>query len=125
MKGVAYISFVALHVSDLARWRRFYTEGVFIERDGMRLQHQALPESVALPPVRRQMGLSHFGIRVDDLDAAIERVERFGGTAPLENRHVNEQYGSRVARVLDPDGVRMELLEMPGDVTRMPGTLVD
>ena len=157
MKGVAYISFVALHVSDLARSRRFYTEalgfrevshllvegrspsavelglealrteGVFIERDGMRLQlqHQALPEAVALPPIRRQMGLSHFGIRVDDLDAAIERVERFGGTAPLENRHVNEQYGSRVARVLDPDGVRMELLEMPGDVTRLPGTLVD
>jgi predicted enzyme related to lactoylglutathione lyase len=67
------------------------------------------------------MGLSHFGIRVSDMDEALERVRRFGGSTPEGHRHKNEQYGSEVARVLDPDGVRMELLQMPGDVTRMPG----
>lgn len=150
---IQFISFVAIHVSDLERSRRFYrealgfrevshllvegrspsavelgleelrTEGVFIERDGMRLQlqHQNLPADKALPEIRRQMGLSHFGIRVDDMDATLERVRRCGGTTPPECRHTNEAYGSEVARILDPDGVRMELLQMPGDVTHMPG----
>jgi catechol 2,3-dioxygenase-like lactoylglutathione lyase family enzyme len=150
---IQYVSFIAIHVSDLERSRRFYrealgfleishllvegrspsavelgldelrTEGVFIERDGIRLQlqHQNIPPDQALPEIRRQMGLSHFGIRVGDMDEALERVRRFGGSTPAGHRHRNEQYGSEVARVLDPDGVRMELLQMPGDVTRMPG----
>ncbi|MBW2500870.1 MAG: VOC family protein [Deltaproteobacteria bacterium] len=153
MSTIQYISFIAIHVSDLERSRRFYrealgfretshllvegrspsavelgldelrTEGVFIERDGIRLQlqHQNIPAELALPEIRRQMGLSHFGIRVADMDAALERVRRFGGSTPEGHRHKNEQYGSEVARVLDPDGVRMELLQMPGDVTRLPG----
>jgi catechol 2,3-dioxygenase-like lactoylglutathione lyase family enzyme len=150
---IQYISFIAIHVSDLARSRRFYTEalgfrelshllvegrspsavelgldtlrteGIFIERDGIRLQlqHQDLPSEVALPEIRRQMGLSHFGIRVENMDETLERVRKFGGSVPEGCRHSNEEYGSQVARVLDPDGVRMELLDMPGDVTRTPG----
>jgi lactoylglutathione lyase len=153
VSSIRYVSFVAIHVSDIERSLRFYrealgfevvshllvegrspsavelgldtlrTEGVFVERDGMRLQlqHQNLPESMALPPVRRQLGLSHFGIRVDDLDDALDRVRRFGGAVPEGHRHSNPDYGSQVARVLDPDGVRMELLQMPGDVTKLPG----
>jgi len=150
----SYISFVAMHVTDIEKSRRFYceglgfreishlvvngksptavelgleelrTEGVFIERDGMRLQlqHQNRPEHVSLPEVRQQLGLSHFGIRVEDLDEALERVKAFGGQVPEGHRHQNEQYQSDVARVLDPDGVRIEVLQMPGDVTRLPGT---
>jgi catechol 2,3-dioxygenase-like lactoylglutathione lyase family enzyme len=153
----AYISFIAMHVSDIERSRRFYrdglgfkeishlvvngksptavelgldelrTEGVFLQRDGMRiqLQHQNRPEHVALPEVRQQIGLSHFGIRVENLDEALERVVAFGGSTPAGHRHANAQYQSEVARVLDPDGVRMELLQMPGDVTRLPGNPVD
>jgi catechol 2,3-dioxygenase-like lactoylglutathione lyase family enzyme len=153
LSAIQYISFIAIHVSDLERSRRFYrealgfreishllvegrspsavelgleslrTEGVFIERDGMRLQlqHQDIPVDQALPEIRRQMGLSHFGIRIENLDETLELVRRFGGTTPAGHRHTNEEYGSQVARVLDPDGVRMELLQMPGDITKMPG----
>jgi catechol 2,3-dioxygenase-like lactoylglutathione lyase family enzyme len=151
--SIRFISFVTIHVSDLARSRRFYTEalgfreishllvegrspsavelgldslrteGVYMERDGIRLQlqHQDLPPEVALPEIRRQLGLSHFGIRVDDMDETLEQVRKFGGRAPEGCRHTNEQYHSEVARILDPDGVRMELLDMPGDVTSTPG----
>lgn len=151
--SIQHVSFVAIHVSDVDRSRRFYvealgftavshllvtgrspsavelgldelrTEGLFVERDGMRiqLQHQDLPPHVALPPVQRQMGLSHFGMRVDDLDHTLELVRAAGGTVPEGHRHRNEQYGSEVARIADPDGVRIELLCMPGDPTVLPG----
>lgn len=154
---IEYISFVAIHVSDLERSRRFYTgalgfrevshllvtgrspsavelglselrtEGVFVERDGIRLQlqHQNLPSEHALPEIQRQLGLSHFGIRVENMDETLERVRHFGGSTPPECRHHNEEYGSEVARILDPDGVRMELLDMPGDVTQMPGKPIE
>ena len=151
--AVQHVSFVAIHVADLGRSRRFYTEGLgfrevshlvvegrspsavelgldelrtegwFLERDGMRiqLQHQDRPDAVALPPIRPQMGLSHFGMRVDDLDATLDRVRAAGGTVPEGHRHRNASYGSEVARVTDPDGVRIELLAMPGDPTTLPG----
>lgn len=157
MSTIRYVSFVAIHVSNLERSLRFYrealgfevvshllvegrspsavelgleslrTEGVFIERDGMRLQlqHQNIPPEHALPSIRRQLGLSHFGIRIDDMDEALDRVRRFGGSTPEGHRHRNSEYGSEVARILDPDGVRMELLQMPGDVTKLPGNPVE
>lgn len=154
---IHYISFIALMVTDIEKSRRFYenalgfkaishlvvtgksptavelgldelrTEGLFLQRDGMRiqLQQQDRPEHVALAPIRKQLGFSHFGIRVADLDAALARVAEFGGTVPDGHRHKNEQYQSEVARVQDPDGVRMELLQMPGDHTKMPGNPIE
>ena len=150
--AVQYVSFVAIHVSDLKRSVHFYkdvlgfrevshllvtgaspsavelgleelrTEGVFLERDGMRiqLQHQALPPEHALPPIRRQIGLSHFGVRVDDIDVTLERVVQAGGS--LADPKTRD---ARHARVLDPDGVRIELLNMPGDPTAPIGTPVE
>nr|WP_277345667.1 VOC family protein [Pseudomaricurvus alkylphenolicus] len=150
---IQYISFVALMVSDIDISRRFYiealgfepishlvvtgrsptavelgldelrTEGLFLQRDGMRiqLQQQDRPPHCRLPEIRKQLGLSHFGIRVENLDAALDRVRAFGGNVPEGHRHKNEQYQSQVARIEDPDGVRMELLQMPGDPTNMPG----
>lgn len=154
---IQYFSFVAMMVADLERSRRFYrdglgfreishmlvtgrtpsavelglddlrTEGVFLERDGMRiqLQQQDRPEHVALPPVRKQMGLSHFGVRVSDLEDALRRVREYGGTVPEGHRHSNAKFHSEICRIEDPDGVRMELLQMPGDPTTMPGKPID
>ncbi len=56
-----------------------------------------------------------MGIRVDDLEKTLEQVEALGGT--ILNRFPNPDYDSEVAGVLDPDGARMELLQMPGDPT--------
>lgn len=153
---ISYASFVAVHVTDIERSRRFWvdglgfapishllvegksptaielgldhlqTEGLFIERDGLRiqLQHQNRPDHVALEPVRQQLGLSHFGMRVEDMDAALAGVVEHGGAVVEGCRHANADYRSEVARVTDPDGVRIELLCMPGDVEQLPGTPV-
>lgn len=153
---IAYASFVAVHVTDLERARRFWvdglgfepvrhllvegrsptavelgldhlrTEGLFVQRDGIRvqLQHQDRPDHVALPEIRQQLGLSHFGMRVDDMEAALQRVVDHGGTVVAGCRHTNEEYGSEVARITDPDGVRIELLQMPGDPATLPGNEV-
>lgn len=154
---IHYISFIALHVSNIERSRTFYTkalgfeelshlvvtgkspsavelgldelrtEGLFLQRDGMRiqLQHQDRPAHVALPEIRKQLGLSHFGVRVADLDAALALVAEHGGKVPDGHRHSNEQYQSEVARIEDPDGVRMELLKMPGDPHKLPGNPIE
>lgn len=154
--AISYASFVAIHVTDMARARRFWvdglgftplshllvegksptavelgldylrTEGLFVERDGLRvqLQQQDRPDHVALEPVRQQLGLSHFGMRVDDMDEALARVVEHGGHVVEGCRHRNADYDSEVARITDPDGVRIELLCMPGDVDRLPGTPV-
>ena len=143
--SVQYISFMALRVRDLERSRRFYCEAlgfraisklcvtgasptarefgleslttdmIFLERDGMRIQigRQDFPEHLALPEPRRQLGYSHLGIRVEDLEAVLERVTALGGQ--VLNRYPNPDYGSEVAGITDPDGARMELLQMPGD----------
>jgi len=95
------------------------TEMIFLERDGMRIQLGTfhLPERLHLPEPRRQLGYSHLGIRVDDLDVTLREVSRCGGSVVEGTRMSNPDFGSEVASIRDPDGARMELLQIPGDPT--------
>ena len=43
------------------------------------------------------------------------RLEAAGATLLEKSRYQNAELGSRVAVVEDPDGTRIELIEMPGD----------
>jgi catechol 2,3-dioxygenase-like lactoylglutathione lyase family enzyme len=55
--------------------------------------------------------LPHFGLQVDDVDAALERVERAGGSRVFGRV---ERWGRvRVIYVADPDGNVIELLDGP------------
>lgn len=92
------------------------TEMIFLERDGMRLQIGSfhLPEPLHLPSPRRQLGFSHFGVRVTDVDATVADVIACGGSLVEGSRVSNPSYGSEVASVRDPDGARLELLQLPG-----------
>ena len=67
---------------------------------------------VELQPVRpdRQPGLTHFGVVVDDMNAATEMFKQRGANV-AEIRLSGTK--AILSNVLDPNGIRMELLELP------------
>ena len=89
---------------------------VYLERDGFRIEllHYPTPGTVGEAPPR----LTHFAVRVADLDEAIAQVERYGGAAVEGTRIQNEEFGSELLYVTDPDGVRLELVQVAVDPTR-------
>jgi catechol 2,3-dioxygenase-like lactoylglutathione lyase family enzyme len=98
----------------------------FLERDGTRIELQFLdlPAGRALPPARAQLGLSHLAVRVSDFEATLARLVAGGAVFLEASRFSHPGLGSEVAVVEDPDGVRIELIQMPGDPTRPIGELV-
>ena len=58
------------------------------------------------------LGLEHFGIKVDDLDAEIERLTGLG--AELKEGPIDVPNGPRIAFLKTPVDVRVELLQLPG-----------
>lgn len=103
----------------------FTLRSVFLERDGFRIE---LMEMVDPGPVgsgeRRPFntcGLTHFAVRVDEIEPVIAQVQALGGTV-LDNTRVGDpSIGVELMYVLDPDGVRVELIRLPGDPTQTPG----
>lgn len=58
---------------------------------------------------RNQLGITHLGFVVSDIDATLERLTRLGGRIVDGSR--NSEHGRDVVMVCDPDGVRVTLLE--------------
>ena len=124
----------ALEVGDAHSARLLGLEKValharFLERDGMRLEllHFAEPgyeRDPAAPRPMNRTGLTHLALRVDDLAATLTLLERAGIEVLRETRIRNPELRSEVVYVLDPDGVRIELVELPGDPTRPLGGLL-
>jgi catechol 2,3-dioxygenase-like lactoylglutathione lyase family enzyme len=82
----------------------------FVERDGVRLELIEFrnPRPVGSPSARRnQLGLTHLCVFVADVDAAAERLLQYGGLVLDPTR---QNVGTDVVFVMDPDGVRVELL---------------
>jgi lactoylglutathione lyase len=59
---------------------------------------------------RNQRGLTHLSFWVDDVDAAIERLVKCGGTLVEGTR---QQPGIDLVFIADPDGTRVELMQQP------------
>ncbi|MBW2316706.1 MAG: VOC family protein [Deltaproteobacteria bacterium] len=98
---------------------------VYLERDGLRLEllHFASPGHTGEPVARPMngLGLTHLSLRVSDVDAVLDRVLDAGGRV-LEETRMEAPGGAVVAVfVLDPDGTRIELVQSPGDVSKLPG----
>jgi catechol 2,3-dioxygenase-like lactoylglutathione lyase family enzyme len=100
---------------------------VFLERDGWRLELFAFSVPGWIGPQEprpmNQLGLTHLAFRVDDLDAVCAQVEAAGGRL-LSNTRLDLPGSTRVIIALDPDGVRLELLEKRGDPDALPGGAV-
>jgi catechol 2,3-dioxygenase-like lactoylglutathione lyase family enzyme len=107
---------------DLAR---VSLRAVYLERDGTRIELLKFdsPGETGGPgprPVNRP-GLTHLSFRVESLDDAIAAVKRSGGR-PLEDSRIdNAALRTAAVFVTDPDGLRIELLEAPGDPSSLPG----
>ena len=78
----------------------------------------AEPSPVGRPERRpiNQLGLTHLSFRVDDLEAAAARIDELGGTVLAETRTALELSGTGLDFVYctDPDGVRIELMDLGG-----------
>jgi lactoylglutathione lyase len=64
-----------------------------------------MPEAPADP----HLGLDHFGLKVDNLDAAYAELKQRGAVFAVEPRTIRP--GVKIAFVRGPDDVRIELLE--------------
>jgi catechol 2,3-dioxygenase-like lactoylglutathione lyase family enzyme len=92
---------------------------LFLERDGLRIELLYYPRPGASagerPRPMNQLGLTHMAIRVDDLDATIAALRR-AGAGFIEGTVIdNPEFQARAAMVLDPDGMRLELIQAPID----------
>jgi catechol 2,3-dioxygenase-like lactoylglutathione lyase family enzyme len=94
---------------------------VRLPEDGLILELQEYRRVEAGPPRKpgtAPAGSSHISFRVDDLESALERAERFGGrrvTDPVAvDRGIN--MGARAVYLRDPDGYTIELFEPPRPV---------
>ena len=138
-------------VSDLARSRRFYTEvlgfavvaefdfddaatarvmglpraaftGVFMQRDGMRIELIGFTEPAPEPSVRarraNEIGHSHLSFYVLDLDEALAELRAQGVEVVDESRAVLPS-GVECCVVRDPDGFPIEIVHMPS-LTLLP-----
>lgn len=145
---------IGLTVSDLERSIRFYTEvlgftllrktitNAYLHLEDQLLELTQCNVEIEPPPpldpqecegrMRREIGITHLGFRVDDMDTAVGKLERLGGvvvTPPYEFepqieyaidvpaeklRKATRPVGRRswkIAVLADPDGILLELIE--------------
>jgi len=122
------LEYTGIRVRDLERSVRFYTDGLGLRRGptgrmaaGGTWQELNDPETGAVlelnfypgePPYREGDELDHLGFRVDDLEAAVRRLERLGARVRIPSFAEGD---TRLAFLSDPDGVWIELFERRAD----------
>ena len=97
----------------------------FLERDGVRIELLwfASPEAEG-DGERRPLnvrGLTHFAVRVDDVASTAKRIRELGGRVLEETSVGQPDAGIELIYAVDPDGVRIELMALPGDPSATPG----
>ncbi len=95
---------------------------VFLERDGVVVELQQL-DAVQGRAEGVNLGLSHIGFKVSGLGALTDVLRGAGAVVEEASRYRDAALGSEVVFVTDPDGVRIELIEVPEayDVWRAGG----
>jgi catechol 2,3-dioxygenase-like lactoylglutathione lyase family enzyme len=86
----------------------------FVRADGLAIEllAYATPAPTGSPSAsRRSLGLTHLSLYVDDLEAAIAHLVACGGTVLEDTR---QSPGIDLVFLADPDGVRVELMQLPG-----------
>jgi catechol 2,3-dioxygenase-like lactoylglutathione lyase family enzyme len=113
-------------VARLNGWPDAKVRAAYLERDGWRLELMEFPVPGWIGPntprPMNQLGLTHLSFRVDDLDSICAQIEAAGGGLLLETRLAQPGSPTRVIMAHDPDGVRFELIQGPGDPNAVPGS---
>ncbi|MBV8950340.1 MAG: VOC family protein [Actinobacteria bacterium] len=92
----------------------------FVSRDGLTIEllHYATGSTAGRPSsARNLLGFTHLSLLVDDVDAVAATLVEHGGTRLDPTRARMEGAGGAVSDfvfVADPDGVRIELMRLPG-----------
>jgi catechol 2,3-dioxygenase-like lactoylglutathione lyase family enzyme len=83
----------------------------FIDLNGFNIiMIEQLPDGTPLPAtIETREGLDHFGLAVDDLDAAVSALKKKGVRFVVDPLQVRP--GVRIAYIEAPDKVRIELTE--------------
>lgn len=82
---------------------------IVLDLSGITMFVEQVPEDTPSPPAPPFLGIEHFGLAVDDLDAALAAMRAQGVTVlsgPTQARP-----GVRIAFIAAPDDVQVELLE--------------
>lgn len=84
---------------------------VDLDINGVRLFIAPVAADAEMPaaPTQPYLGMDHFGLRVDNLDAAYAELTQRGATFTVPPKTIRP--GVRIAFVQAPDHVRIELLE--------------
>lgn len=84
----------------------------------LELTQYLAPRGSSIHPHPIDAGHTHVGIEVDDIDLVYRRLTEAGITLRSEPVTLEDAgpfwTGARVAHALDPDGVTVELVQMPG-----------
>ena len=95
-------------------------ESRMVKRDGVTIEllGYVTPEYTGDGDRRpmNQLGLTHLSLRVDDVDGVASVIEGLGGKVVRRTRTTFDLSGRRLDFLYctDPDGVRIELMGLPG-----------
>lgn len=116
------LNHVALSVPNFDETVKFYTNTLgmkeafaFREANGapvliyLQINRDTFLELQPATPTRPP-GISHIGLQVDDMPAAVAQFRRRG--LSVQDPTVSERTRARLAQATDPNGVRIELLEL-------------
>jgi catechol 2,3-dioxygenase-like lactoylglutathione lyase family enzyme len=126
-EGLGFVEKGKLHIEDAPTAQMMgipdlVLDAVYLDRDGVRIELLAYPKNGTVGPATarpmNQPGLTHFAVRVDDRDAMIGKLTALGGQLIPTSRIENPDFKARICYVTDPDGTRIELVEVPTDPTR-------
>ena len=119
------LNHVALSVENFDEAMKFYTSALglkegFAFRDAngapilayLQINGHTFLELQPATPTRPP-GLSHVGFEVDDMSAAITQFRKAG--LKVQDPFLSERTRARLANATDPNGVPLELLELPPD----------
>jgi catechol 2,3-dioxygenase-like lactoylglutathione lyase family enzyme len=91
-----------------------------LTRDGVTVELLGFANPAAIGDGGRrpmnQLGLTHLSLRVGDVDGVASTIERLGGSVMWGTRTTFDGGGTRLDFLYctDPDGVRIELMDLPG-----------